>query len=234
VFESPVVSSPGVAVRFVGQALRIPGARLTSLLDTAPLRHKAETVVDWNQLRSNIDEQGLTLAVVATSGDNSRAVVFVDQPPAAKPLPPSDDSRPIDYVPAQIGPPHVLASSAIPIAFTPVEIEDPADARGWYLDGGVRLNAPLKPAIALGADALVAVPTHPLEEPAPAPRPNLPDGRGCADIAQAQHRAWAGTRPDAERPSVREDAAALCQPAEPGNTRRDGHGGLRHSTAAWR
>lgn len=171
VFESPVASSPGVAARFVGQALRIPGARLTSLLDTAPLRHKAETVIDWNQLRSNIDEQGLTLAVVTTSGDNRRTVVFVDRPPGTLPLPPSDDSRPIDYVAAQIGPAHVLASSAIPIAFAPVEIQEPA---GWYLDGGVRLNAPLKPAIALGADALVAVATHPLDEPAPAPRPNPP------------------------------------------------------------
>ena len=174
VFDSPVVSSPRVVLRFAGQALRIRGARLTSLLDTAPLRHKAETVIDWSQLRSNIDQQGLTLAVVATSGDNSRTVVFVDRPPQAQPLPPSDDNRPIDYLAAEIGPAHVLASSAIPIAFAPVEVCDPADARGWYLDGGVRLNAPLKPAIALGADALIAVATHPLEEPAPAPRPNPP------------------------------------------------------------
>jgi NTE family protein len=170
VFESPVVTSPGVVLRFLGQALHVPGARLTSLLDTGPLRRKAETAFDWKQLRSNIDNQALTLAVVATSGDNSRNVVFVDRPLEAEPLPPSDDSRPIDYVHAEIGPAHVLASSAIPIAFPPVQI----DGKGWYLDGGVRLNAPLKPAISLGADALVAVATHPLEEPTPAPEPNPP------------------------------------------------------------
>jgi NTE family protein len=170
VFESPVITSPGVALRFLGQTLRVPGARLTSLLDTAPLRRKAETAVGWEQLRVNIHNQALTLAVVATSGDNSRSVVFVDRSAEAGSLPPSDDSRPIDYVPAEIGPAHVLASAAIPIAFPPVQI----DGKGWYLDGGVRLNAPLKPAIALGADALVAVATHPLEEPAPAPQPNAP------------------------------------------------------------
>jgi NTE family protein len=170
VFESPVIASPGVALRFLGQTLRVPGARLTGLLDTGPLRRKAETAIDWKQLRSNIDNQALTLAVVATSADNSRTVVFVDRSAEAGPLPPSDGSRPIDYVPTEIGPAHVLASAAIPIAFPPIQI----DGNGWYLDGGVRLNAPLKPAISLGADALVAVATHPLEEAAPAPQPNPP------------------------------------------------------------
>jgi NTE family protein len=170
VFESPVIASPGIALRYLGQTLRVPGARLTGLLPTGPLRRKAETVIDWKQLRSNIDSQDLTLAVVATSGDNSRTVVFVDRPLEDGPLPPSDDSRPIDYVRAEIGPAHVLASSAIPIAFPPIQIP----GQGWYLDGGVRLNAPLKPAISLGADSLVAVATHPLEEPATTPQPNPP------------------------------------------------------------
>lgn len=175
VFRSPVVTSPGVALRFVGQTLRIPGLRLTSLVDTAPLMHKAETAIDWKQLRRNIDD-GTTLAVVATSGDNSRTAVFVDQAPTAAPLPPSDDDRAIDYVSTIIGPTHVVASSAIPIVFPPVEI----DGLGWYLDGGVRLNAPLKPAIALGADEIIAVATHPLHEPKPpwdrdAPPPDVDD-----------------------------------------------------------
>jgi NTE family protein len=168
VFKSPIVTSPGVALKFLGQTLGVKGARVTSLLDTAPLERTAETAIDWKRLRSNIDDQALTLAVVATSGDNSRTVVFVDRPREAGPLPPSDDSRPIDYVGAEIGPAHVLASSAIPIAFPPIQIR----GSGWYLDGGVRLNAPLKPAISLGADALVAVATHPLEEPLPEPEPN--------------------------------------------------------------
>lgn len=175
VFRSPVVTSPGVALRFLGQTLRIPGVRLTSLVDTAPLMHKAEKVINWKQLRHNIDD-GTTLAVVATSGDNSRTAVFVDQSPTAAPLPPSDDDRAIDYVSTIIGPTHVVASSAIPIVFPPIQI----DGLGWYLDGGVRVNAPLKPAIALGADEIVAVATHPLHESKPpwnrdAPPPDVDD-----------------------------------------------------------
>jgi NTE family protein len=175
VFRSPVVTSPGVALRFLGQTLHVPGVRLVSLVDTAPLMHKAETVIDWNQLGHNI-EAGTTLAVVATAGDNSRTAVFVHQAQTAPPLPLSDDDRAIDYVSTVIGPPHVVASSAIPIVFPPVEIGE----LGWYLDGGVRLNAPLKPAIALGADEIVAVATHPLSEPKPewksdAPPPDVDD-----------------------------------------------------------
>lgn len=169
VFRSPVLTSPGVALKFLGQTLHVPGVRLTSLVDTTPLVHKAETVIDWDQLYHNINA-GTTLAVVATSGDNSRIAVFVDQPETAGALPPSDDNRAIDYVDAKIGPPHVIASSAIPIAFPPVLIE----GRGWYLDGGVRLNAPFKPAIALGADEIIAVATHPLSEPTPPWNPTAP------------------------------------------------------------
>src|SRR6185295_15207787 len=86
-------------------------------------------------------------------------------------VPPPDDDRPISYVAAEIGPEHVLASSAIPIVFPPIHIGAPAAAAGWYLDGGIRLNAPLKPALALGADAIAVVATHPISDtvtPAPA------------------------------------------------------------------
>jgi len=52
---------------------------------------------------------------------------------------------------------HVLASSAIPVAFRPVQVTTPTQATAWYVDGGVRLNAPLQPAIGLGATRIVVV-----------------------------------------------------------------------------
>jgi NTE family protein len=172
VFRSPVVRFPGVAARYAGQFLRIPGVRLTGLLDTAPLRRTAAGATDWGQFRANLDGGLAALAVVTTSGADNRTVVFVDRA-GEEPLPPSDDDRPIDYVGAQIGPDHVLGSAAIPVLFPPVHIS----THGWFLDGGVRLNAPLKPALSLGAEAVVVVATHPAVEPGDA----VPvDGDGTA------------------------------------------------------
>jgi NTE family protein len=161
VFRSPLISSPGVAVRFAGQLLQLPGVRLTNLVDTEPLRRTAEHAIGWDQLRRNIADRDTTLAVVATSGADNRTVVFVDRAGHTR-LPRPDDDRSIDYVAARIGPEHVLASSAIPIVFPPVQVSQPPGLDGWYLDGGIRLNAPLKPAIALGADAVAVVATHPV------------------------------------------------------------------------
>jgi NTE family protein len=50
---------------------------------------------------------------------------------------------------------HVLASSALPFFFPAVEVDG-----GWYGDGGIRLTAPLSPAVHLGARRIIAVSTR--------------------------------------------------------------------------
>jgi NTE family protein len=50
---------------------------------------------------------------------------------------------------------HVLASSALPFFFPAVNIDG-----SWYGDGGIRLTAPLSPAIHLGARRIIAVSTR--------------------------------------------------------------------------
>ena len=50
---------------------------------------------------------------------------------------------------------HVMASAALPLIFPAIELED-----GWYGDGGIRMAAPLSPALHLGADRLLAVSTR--------------------------------------------------------------------------
>jgi NTE family protein len=176
VYRSPVLSFPGVAARFAGQFLHVPGVRLTGLLDTAPLRRTARDAANWKRLRENLDGGRAALAVVTTSGADNRTVVFVDRGPG-EPAPRSDQGRPIDYVAAELGPEHILASAAIPVLFRPVRVPDSGPGGGWYLDGGVRLNAPLKPALALGAKAVAVVATHPAIDPA---RPAEPQGGGSA------------------------------------------------------
>jgi NTE family protein len=50
---------------------------------------------------------------------------------------------------------HVMASAALPFFFPAVEVDE-----AWYGDGGIRLTAPLSPAIHLGARRILAVTTR--------------------------------------------------------------------------
>jgi NTE family protein len=97
--------------------------------------------------------------VVATSGLSSRSVVFHHGRPvgAAGDSPPPDRKRGIDYVAAPLTGEHVRASAAIPAVFPAVHVRSPATARGWYFDGGTRLNTPIKPALSLGARRVIVV-----------------------------------------------------------------------------
>jgi NTE family protein len=61
---------------------------------------------------------------------------------------------------------HVMASTALPLVFPAVQIGD-----AWYGDGGIRLTAPLAPAVHLGADRILAISNHYPRSRAEADRP---------------------------------------------------------------
>jgi NTE family protein len=50
---------------------------------------------------------------------------------------------------------HVMASAALPLFFPPIQLKE-----DWYGDGGVRLIAPLAPAVHLGATKILALSTR--------------------------------------------------------------------------
>jgi NTE family protein len=158
------------------------------LLDTAPLAGTLDRIVDWDRLHANIRDDGVgAVGVVATSSSARHSTVFFEAA-GRVPFPSADRDRAIVYVPTVLDVRHVLASSAIPVLFPAVEIERPQAAAGWYFDGGVRLNTPIKPALAMGAQRVVVVATAPLEahEPhrkqLPAPAPGI-----CAAAARILH-----------------------------------------------
>jgi NTE family protein len=151
--------------RYAADFLGVP-VRLMSLLDTAPLRRSVGRL-DWDELHRNIRTGAIkAVAMVTTACVSGRTVIFVEC--AGLDLPPSDHTAAIDYVSAELTVEHALASAAIPMLFPAVRITTPAAASGWYMDGGVRQNTPIKPAIALGVDRLVVVATDPASYP-PAP-----------------------------------------------------------------
>jgi NTE family protein len=61
---------------------------------------------------------------------------------------------------------HVMASSALPMLFPAVKVADE-----WYGDGGVRLTAPLSPALHLGASRILTISTRYLRTRAEADKP---------------------------------------------------------------
>ena len=76
-------------------------------------------------------------------------VVFLD---TAHHIPTWSQNPFIRAIPAAISPRHALASAAIPMLFPAVKV-----GRAFYVDGGLRNNTPMSPAIRLGADRMLVV-----------------------------------------------------------------------------
>jgi NTE family protein len=151
--------TPRTALRIATDWLGLPGGGASGLLDPGPLRRSLDRWIDWLSVTRNV-RGGLVEAVcaVATSLEHGAPVAFVHAT-TNRPLPGSDDIR---YVRTCLGSEHIRASAAIPLLFPPVEVTAPAEAAGFYTDGATRLNSPIKPAVALGADRVVIVGFDPL------------------------------------------------------------------------
>ncbi len=152
----PVVSRSvaPLAVRFLGQVLAVPGVRVHGLLDNAPLPPNLARWADWGQLHRSVRERAVVaVCVVATSARTGKTVAFVESAEHQG----LHRSRAIAYVDTELGPEHVLASASIPVLWPATLISTPQHAKGWYFDGGTRMNTPIKPLLDLGADRLVIV-----------------------------------------------------------------------------
>ncbi|MEM1205675.1 MAG: patatin-like phospholipase family protein [Acidobacteriota bacterium] len=131
--------------------------RLRGLLDTAPLdRFLARILIRTEDRRIHGIEENLdaghlrAVAVSAVNYGTGQTVHFVEGRGVTPWRAPSRYSRhgglTLD---------HVMASAALPILFPAVQLGD-----GWYGDGGIRMSAPLAPALRLGADRLLAISTR--------------------------------------------------------------------------
>lgn len=125
----------------------------TGLLDASPLERFLASVFPVNGISDAIARGNVyAVAVTATSYHSGRSFTFVQGRPGH---PVWTKSRRI-VLPVQLTHRHILASGAIPIVFSPVQL---ATAAGdlWFGDGGLRLVAPMSPAIRLGATHVFAV-----------------------------------------------------------------------------
>jgi len=138
----------------------------SGLVDPAPLHALIHERFPWAQLHEQLDSgrlEGLVLA--ATEVVSGQSVLFADGAAVSGLETTSGRSR---RVTIRIKAGHVLASCAIPFVFPPISLDGRA-----YVDGGLRHNTPLNPAIRMGASHCLVVGTKGL---GPAPLPDLVTG----------------------------------------------------------
>ena len=133
------------------------GHNVRGLVDTHPLRELLEGMYPENEngeiagLAENIARcEPRAVAVTTLDYNTGRTVTWIegcDVETWERPLRRS--------VIAKLTIDHVMASAALPIIFPAVQL-----GKHWHGDGGIRLSAPLSPALQLGATRLLAISTH--------------------------------------------------------------------------
>jgi NTE family protein len=163
----------GVPMRALGitrlaRRLRAGAEVIGGLVDIAPLERLVQERVPWDDLRPNLERAAPgVLCVSCTQVRSGRVHVFMDGK-LADPGPWAFDPNATAEV-AEITPRHVRASAAIPFFFPAVRIGE-----RYYLDGGLRMNTPLSPALRLGCDRLLIVGLKHLVQPSE-PQPAYPE-----------------------------------------------------------
>jgi NTE family protein len=123
------------------------GPHFTSFLDTTPLKEFLKKNVPWEKIQNNVLKGPIdAVAINATNLQTGNNELFFQK------------KREVEYLGHYIyheGPitlEQAMASSAIPMVFPPIKMNDT-----FYADGGLRLFTPMSPAIQLGADRLIIV-----------------------------------------------------------------------------
>ncbi|MDH3685410.1 MAG: patatin-like phospholipase family protein [Myxococcales bacterium] len=121
------------------------------LVDLAPLEQLVAERIPWMHLRGNLKRgRPGALCVSCTEVRTGKVTVFMDGE-LADPAPWRFDPN-AQAIHGRVTPEHVRASAAIPFLFPAVRISD-----RYYVDGGLRMNTPLSPALRLEADRVLVI-----------------------------------------------------------------------------
>jgi len=127
------------------------GADGYGLFDVTPMADLVQREISWRAVARALRRQQLrALSVSCTEVSTGRTVVFMQTSPSTV-IPTTSPPRTL-FRADHIGPQHALASAAIPLLFPAVRIDDEL-----YLDGGLRQNTPISPALRLGATHLFTI-----------------------------------------------------------------------------
>jgi NTE family protein len=138
-------------------------AGLRRLVDTTALEALVRRTIPWTAIPANLARGSVrTLCIAATQLSTGRVMLFAEGRGVEHLRAIPDPS--IAVVPCALRPEHALASAAIPGLFPPIRLDGE-----WYVDGGLRLNTPLAPAVHLGADRILVIGLRTAGEPVPPP-----------------------------------------------------------------
>ena len=132
---------------------RVGAYNLRGMVDNQPLEYFLGEVLDHQDLQLKGIEENIksgildAVAVIGTEYSTGQSVAWVEG--AGQNI---WNRSQVKAQATKLSVKHVMASSALPFFFPAVSIED-----RWYGDGGIRLNAPLSPAMHLGASKILAV-----------------------------------------------------------------------------
>lgn len=132
------------------------GPKVQGLLDTDPLRELLVRELQAHDGRiegigQNVENGRLqALALLTVNYGTGQTVVWIE----GCGIEAWERPNRRGYV-TRIGVDHVMASAALPLLFPAVPIDG-----AWFGDGGIRMSAPLSPALHLGADRLLAISTR--------------------------------------------------------------------------
>ena len=127
-----------------------------ALVDTEPLRQYLNDTLhavdgELTGIRYNIEKGRLKAAAISTSSyTTGQSTTWVQGRDIQTWERPHRRARR-----AVLNVEHVMASTAIPLFFPAVALDD-----GWHGDGSIRLTAPLSPALHLGARRIIAISTR--------------------------------------------------------------------------
>lgn len=140
----------------IKQAMGLPklltgGENEIGLVDVTPIANLVAKEIPWLSISRSLRRGFLdALSVTATEVSTGRTVLFVQTGPDGT-LPTTAPPRTI-LRSDRIGPQHALASAAIPLVFPPVRV-----GNELYVDGGLRQNTPIAPALRFGATQVFTI-----------------------------------------------------------------------------
>ncbi|MAG66082.1 patatin-like phospholipase family protein [Pseudomonas sp.] len=129
--------------------LGVPSSQPTAMLDNAPLRSLLQRTLHFGQIDEALQAGLLQAVSVSAFGYQSAESVSFYQ--GRERIQPWSRHRRVG-VQTRLGLEHLMASSAIPLVFPPVQLN-----REWFGDGAVRQQAPISPALHLGANRVLVI-----------------------------------------------------------------------------